>query len=345
MRAGSAGWKEATSMASCARLPTARAIAAWSSVGRDCSSGSSAAMPPAAESAATPPGASTRLESVSAAAPRISPLVDAPAAAAAGGARPPGGGAVGARRRRKPMRAPTVPAATRRGRTWPWPPARFWRRRRTAMSWRSPVSAVGGTGGAGGSSARTSRSLGTVAVSKRASTSCMQLGSSGGREGDISCCDMIARARTAAVRVGSEGACSSCRMGCSAPSDMSALRKSAAHASEPSTAAAEAWTSNEPEESSEMSGRCQPDERNVAASDCSTPRLPMPCTAHSCTCWSECRRSSERRWMAPASRSASRLDSERESDMTACAAWTSTATSGLARSATSGWMVMRSMVQ
>ena len=54
----------------------------------------------------------------------------------------------------------------------------------------------------------------------------------------MSCCDMIASARVAAVLAGSDVAPSSARMGCSAPSASRAARNSETEERLPSTAAA-----------------------------------------------------------------------------------------------------------
>lgn len=202
----------------------------------------------------------------------------------------------------------------------------------------------GGAAPVSGCSLSTASSVGTAAVSKSASTSSVAVGSSWGTAGDMSCCAMMASARTAAVRAGSAGAWSSCRMGWSAPSAMSAMRKSAEHAREPRTAAAAAWVSKLAEERSEMSGRCHPARRKARASDWSTPRLATHWTACSCTLLSAWRSSSDMRLSAPASRSASRLGSDRASEATACAAWGTAFGSSAASSVMSGWIVMRSML-
>ena len=78
-------------------------------------------------------------------------------------------------------------------------------------------------------------------------------------------------------------------MGCSAPSAMSATRKSCEEARLPRTAAAAAVVSTQSDESKEMSGKCQPERRKTLACVESTPRLATHCTAASCTALLACK--------------------------------------------------------
>mmetsp|Transcript_46393 Transcript_46393/g.92630 ORF Transcript_46393/g.92630 Transcript_46393/m.92630 type:complete len:219 (-) Transcript_46393:2272-2928(-) len=128
-----------------ARLPRARAIDPCSSTRDDLRSGRRVAAPPAASRRRTPEGTRSRLARVEPAAPSISPL-DAPAVAVLLRDPPerddrslPGGGM---RPCTKLKRASSAPLSTSLGLTWPWPPARFCRRRSTAMSCRSDVEAA-----------------------------------------------------------------------------------------------------------------------------------------------------------------------------------------------------------
>mmetsp|Transcript_2831 Transcript_2831/g.9576 ORF Transcript_2831/g.9576 Transcript_2831/m.9576 type:complete len:213 (-) Transcript_2831:3106-3744(-) len=162
----------------------------------------------------------------------------------------------------------------------------------------------------------------------------------------MSCCDMMARARVAAVRAGNSAACSSSKMGRSAPSAMSATRNSGTADRLPSTAAAAPCTSTAGAESNWIRARCHPASMKALASVASTPRLATHCTALACTPDSACNSNSAIRRWAPASRSASRFGSEWESEVSARAAWGSTPlVPACATMATRGWMVMRSMSQ
>mmetsp|Transcript_37069 Transcript_37069/g.88968 ORF Transcript_37069/g.88968 Transcript_37069/m.88968 type:complete len:240 (+) Transcript_37069:425-1144(+) len=236
-----------------------------------------------------------------------------------------------------------APPCTSRGRTWPWPPERFCSSSSAATSRRSAMAPLAASAAGVVPAASTESSCGSAAASKTAETKSVVAGSSRGMSADMSWCDMMASARTAAVLVGSAGAWSSCRMGCSAPSATMASRKSAADERLPSTAAAAACVSSVAAERSEMSDRCQPEARKTFASLASTPRLATACTAHCCTASSSCSNRPAMRGSAPASRSASRFGSEWESEVMARAACVTTVASPLPSMATSGWMVMRSM--
>mmetsp|Transcript_8949 Transcript_8949/g.19511 ORF Transcript_8949/g.19511 Transcript_8949/m.19511 type:complete len:221 (+) Transcript_8949:1439-2101(+) len=169
--------------------------------------------------------------------------------------------------------------------------------------------------------------------------------SSRGSDVDMSSCDMMASARIAAVRVWSSSDWRSWRMGARAPSARRASRKAATAERLPRTAAAAPCTSALVALSSEVSERCQPDDMKMTASEASTPRLATHCTADDCTRSSGWSSSSAIRRIAPASRSASRFDSERERAITASAACAKIGVQPLSSIATSGWIVMRSMLQ
>mmetsp|Transcript_16081 Transcript_16081/g.46316 ORF Transcript_16081/g.46316 Transcript_16081/m.46316 type:complete len:206 (-) Transcript_16081:402-1019(-) len=156
---------------------------------------------------------------------------------------------------------------------------------------------------------------------------------------------MMASARTAAVRAGSALVCSSCRIGCSAPSERSASRNSGTEERLPSTAAAAPCTSADDAESSEMSERCHPAARKALASDASTPRFATHCTAACCTASSSCSSSSAILGSAPASRKASRFGSAPEREVTARATWTVASAPPAESIATRGWIAIRSMLQ